>query len=97
MTTPFCPDTSEGKKDPLYFNFNVFNTKVITGDSIFKPPTGDGAAILRGHPSHSKVSPAVCSAKACSTLISQFKTLSVSWAPRIETATFRSVVKRSTD
>ena len=54
MTTPFCPDISEGKKDPLYFNFNVFNTEVITGDSVFKPPTGEGAAIIRGHPSHSK-------------------------------------------
>ena len=99
MTTPFSPDISEWKKDPLCFSFNVFSTKVIIGDSIFKPTTGDGAAILRGHPSHSKVSLAVWSAKACNTFISQlfFKTLSISRAPRIEPATFRSVVKRSTD
>ena len=79
MTTPFCPDISEGKKDPLYFNFNVLSTKVMTGGRIFKPPTGDGAAILCGHPSHLKVSLAVWSAKACSTFISQlfFKTFSI--------------------
>ena len=49
MTTPFSPDISEWKKDPLCFSFNVFSTKVIIGDS--KPPTGDGAVILGGHPS----------------------------------------------
>ena len=79
MTSPFCPDISEGKKDPLYFNFNVFSTKVMTGGRIFKPPTGDEAATLCGHPSHLKVSLAVLSAKACSTFISQlfFKTFSI--------------------
>ena len=97
MTTPFCPDISEEKKDPLYFSFNVFSPKVIIGDSIFKPPTGDGAAILRGHPSHSKVSLSVGSAKAIPSFLSYFfKTLSFSRAPRIEPATFRSVVKGST-
>ena len=33
----------------------VFSTKVLTGDTIFMFPTGEGIAILRGHPSHAKV------------------------------------------
>ena len=36
---------------------NVFSTKVLIGDTIFTSPNGDGTAILRGHPSHAKVSP----------------------------------------
>ena len=32
-----------------------FSTKVIIVDTIFTSPTGDGIAILRGHPSHAKV------------------------------------------
>ena len=36
---------------------NVFSTKVPTADTIFTSPTGDGAAILRDHPSHAKVQP----------------------------------------
>ena len=36
---------------------NVFSTKVLIGDTIFTSPTGDGTAILRGHPSHAKVYP----------------------------------------
>ena len=41
----------------LYLNVNVFSTKVLTGDTILTSPTGDGTVILRGHPSHAKVSP----------------------------------------
>ena len=33
---------------------NVFRTKALTGDSIFTSPTGEGTAILRGHPSESE-------------------------------------------
>ena len=43
------------KKNALYLSVNVFSTKVLIGDTIFTSPTGDGTAILRGHPSHSKV------------------------------------------
>ena len=30
-------------------------TKVLIEDTIFTSPTGDGTAILRGHPRHAKV------------------------------------------
>ena len=30
---------------------------MLIGDTIFTSPNGDGTAILRGHPSHAKVSP----------------------------------------
>ena len=43
------------KKKALYLSVNEFNTKVLIGDTIFTSPTGDGTAILRGHPSHAKV------------------------------------------
>ena len=33
---------------------NVFSTKVLTGDTIFTSPTGDGSAILCGHLGHAK-------------------------------------------
>ena len=45
------------KNNALYLIVNVFNTKVLIRDTIFTSPTGDGTAILRGHPSHSKVLP----------------------------------------
>ena len=44
------------KKKALYLSVNVFSTKVLIGDTIFTSPNGDGTAILRGHPSHAKVS-----------------------------------------
>ena len=43
------------KKKALYLSVNVFSTKVLIGDTIFTSPTGDGAAFLRGHPSHAKI------------------------------------------
>ena len=45
------------KKNALYLSVNVFSTKVLIWDTIFTSPTGDGTAILRGHPSHAKVYP----------------------------------------
>ena len=33
----------------------VFSSKALTGDTIFMFSTGEGTAILRGHPSHAKV------------------------------------------
>ena len=50
-------------KKALYLSLNVFSTKVLIGDTIFTSPTGDGTAILRGHPSHAKVRPAACRVK----------------------------------
>ena len=47
---------NETRKKELYLSVLVFSTKVIIiGDTIFMSPTGDGIAILRGHPSHAKV------------------------------------------
>ena len=43
------------KKHALYLSVNVFSTKVLIVDTNFTSPNGDGAAILRGHPSHAKV------------------------------------------
>ena len=42
-------------KKALYLSVNVFSTKVLIVDTNFTSPNGDGAAILRGHPSHAKV------------------------------------------
>ena len=50
---------------------NVFSTKVLMGDTIFTPPTEDGAAILRGHPRHAKVRP-LRSAKGVPSFLSYF-------------------------
>ena len=36
-------------------SINVFSTKILIEDTIFMSPTGDGSAILCGHPSHAKV------------------------------------------
>ena len=63
------------EKNALYFSVKVFSTKVLIGDTIFKSPTGDRTAILRGHPSHAKAS--------------YFKTLSIGPAAAIEPAIFR--------
>ena len=41
-------------KNVLYLGFNVFRTLVLIEDTIFKSSTGDGTAILRGHPSYAK-------------------------------------------
>ena len=45
------------KNNALYLSVNVFSTKVLTGDTNFTSPTGDGTAILRGHPRHAMVQP----------------------------------------
>ena len=36
----------------LYLSVNVFSAKVLLENTIFTSLTGDGTAILRGHPSH---------------------------------------------
>ena len=43
------------EKKALYLSVNVLSMKVLIGDTILTSPTGDGTAILRGHPSHTKV------------------------------------------
>ena len=45
------------QNNALYLTFNVSSMKVLIRDTIFTSPTGDGTAILRGHPSHAKVYP----------------------------------------
>ena len=42
------------KKIHFIWVWIYFSTKVLIGDTIFTSPTGDGIAILRGHPSHAK-------------------------------------------
>ena len=49
--------TLKKKKKSTLFECQVFSTEVLIGDTIFTSPTGDGTAILRGHPSHAKVYP----------------------------------------
>ena len=43
------------EKNALYLSVSVFGVKVLIEDSTLTSPTGDGTAILRGHPSHAKV------------------------------------------
>ena len=44
------------RKKALYFSLlNVFSTRVLIEDTIFKSSKGDGTAIFRGHASHAKV------------------------------------------
>ena len=43
------------RKKILFIWLSMSSTKVLIGDTIFTSPTGDGTAILRGHPSHAKV------------------------------------------
>ena len=45
------------EKNALYLTVNVFSTKALIGGTIFTSPTGEGTAILPGHPSHAKVQP----------------------------------------
>ena len=73
---------------------NVFTTKVLIVDTMFTSSTGDGTAILRGHPSHAKVQPLEVQRDS---LHFSVKTLSNGPAPGIEPATSRSAVMRSTD
>ena len=86
-------DLEDQKKKALYLSVNVFSTKALIGDTIFASPTGDGTAILRGHPSNAKVQPL----RQYLQFSVIFKTLSIGPVPGIEPATSRSAVKRSAD
>ena len=68
----------------------VFSTKVLTSDTIFTSPNGDRTAILRGHPSRTKVS--ACSAKGIPSFLSYFKTLSNSPASGNELPTIALLI-----
>ena len=78
-------------------SFHVFRTKLLElGTLYFTSPTGDGTAILGGHPSHAKVYPFAGQRKYL-----HFSVVLRPWvlgpAPGIESATFRSAVTLSTD
>ena len=66
----------------------------LIGDTILRPLLETGPPFLRGHPSHAKVQPFAAQRQY---LLTYFKTPSIGPAPRIESATSRSAVKRSTD
>ena len=75
--------------------FNVFSTKVLIRDTVLTSPTGDGTAILRGHPSLAKVKPL---RQHLQFLVIFLKTLSIGPSvPGIEPSSSRFAVKRSTD
>ena len=88
------------KKNALYVSVNVFNTNVLTGDTILTSPTM--SLLESGSPF--MWSPEPCEGLAScneegNTIISQllYKTLSITSAPGIKPATSRSVVKSSSD
>ena len=84
------------KKKHFYLSVNVFSTKVLIGDTTSTSPTGDGTAILGGHPSHAKVWPFARQRQYLHFSV-VLEILSIGPVPGIEPATFRSAVKRSTD
>ena len=43
------------EKNALYLSVDVFNMKVLIGDTICTYPTKDGTAIFRGDPRHANV------------------------------------------
>ena len=87
------------KKNALYVNVNVFNTNVLTGDTILTSPTM--SLLESGSPFMWSPEPceglASCNAKGILSFLSYFKTLSIASAPGIKPATSRSVVKSSSD
>ena len=78
-------------KKLFYLSVNVFSSKVQIEDTIFTSPTGDGAAILRGHPIHAKAN----KANAVPLFLSYCMILSISPGPRIELVACRSTLKPS--
>ena len=57
-------------KKSLYLSGNVSNMNVLIEDAIYLSPSGDGTAILHGHPSHSGA--AACRAKAVPAFLHYF-------------------------
>ena len=85
------PERNFREKNVFYLSVNVFSSKVQIEDTIFMSPTGDGTAILRGHPIHAKAN----KANAVPLFLSYCMILSVSPGPRIELAACRSALKPS--
>ena len=83
-------------KNALFLSVNVFSTKVLIKDSILTSPTGDGATILCGHPSHAKVWLFARKAKVVLSFLSYFSQ-SISPASGIEDPTSCSAIKDSTE
>ena len=92
----FAQLSKSRKRKRTLLSINVFRSKVLTGDTIFTSPTGDGTAISTWS-SEPREGPAVCSEKAVPSFLSYFNTSSVGPPAGIEPATSRSAVKRSTD
>ena len=84
------------KKKALYLSVNVFSTKVLIGDSIFYVSYWRRVCHFTWL-SEPREGLATHWAKEVLSFLSFFKTLSVGLASRIEPATSRSAVKRSTD
>ena len=74
---------------PLILSVNVFCIKVLIEVTILTSSNADVTAILHGHPNHR--------AKAVSSFLSYFKTLSIVPVREIEPNTSCSAIKRSTD
>ena len=89
-----CINLSHTGSDGVQLNLtvNVFIKKVLIVGTIFTSPTGYRTAILRGHPSHAKVQPLGVQRDYL-----HFSVMSNSPVPRIEPATSRSAIMRSTD
>ena len=90
-----CINLGHTRSDGVQLNLtvNVFIKKVLIVGTIFTSPTGYRTAILRGHPSHAKtVQPLGVQRDYL-----HFSVVSNGPAPRIEPATSRSAVMRSTD
>ena len=79
------------KKKNECFRVDVFSTKVLTEDTIFTSPSGDGTTILRSHPKVRK-GLAVCRARKVPSFFRYFKALSIGPAPGIEPTTSHSAL-----
>ena len=77
-------------------SINVFSSKILIEDTIFKSPTGDGTAILCGHLSHVKVQ-LFAGQRELPSFLSYLKTLSIGQVPGVEPTTSCSAFKRSTN
>ena len=76
---------SQPFKNLFYSSVNVFSTKVLIEDTIFRLLLETGPpfyVVIRA-----REGPDACSAKGVSSFLSYFKTLSIVLAPGIETAT----------
>ena len=73
----------------------MFTRTVLTGNTIFTSPTGDGNAIIWSTEPRGGL--VICKAMAVPSFLSYFKTLSIVPAPEIGPVTSHSAVKHSTN